>query len=195
MTAPIDSRASKAARERALHDAGEYHGVPGQLNMIVLDVDSRVTDYGHHNRLLVSRGTGDEHNIMYVREDLRGLPLSTEEDRRRALNHPLQRLHTRGERLRHLDSEQWASKLGETIDHRYEVVRATPAARTSRACGGCGAAMVAQQPGTPEQAYVGTSYACPNANLGGHQCGGSVLVPSPALVADLAAQAGTRRRP
>ncbi len=99
------------------------HGVPGQVNVMVLDVDSDITSYGRHNRLLVFRGTGDESHLITVREDMRGLPMSTDDDRRRAAR-GWQRLHPVGTRLVHVGSEEYDAMGGRSVEHVYRIERA-----------------------------------------------------------------------
>lgn len=100
----------------------ERHGVPGQLNVCVLDVESEVTNYGKHNRLVVFRGTGVESQFIYIREDIRDLPESTELDRMRIARHLWHRLHPAGSRLKHMSSERYGGILGPAIEHQYEIV-------------------------------------------------------------------------
>lgn len=104
----------------------EHHGVPGQLNVLVLDVDSEVTSFGRHNRLCVGRDVAT--GKLVIREDLRDLPLSTEADRRRVALHPNRRVHPRGTRLVHESSEPYTGNLGECIEHTYLVVNRRPSA-------------------------------------------------------------------
>lgn len=112
--------AAEAAREQRIIDAGDHHGVDGQLNVVVLDVDSSVTNYGRHNRLVVMRDVADP-TLLTVREDLRGLPMSTETDQRRAAN-GWQRLHPRWSRLEHLRSVPYTiAGFGDCIDHEYRI--------------------------------------------------------------------------
>lgn len=56
-----------------------HDGVPGQINVYVLDVESDITTFGNHNRLLVFHNS--ESNQVEIREDEIGLPSSAEEDR------------------------------------------------------------------------------------------------------------------
>lgn len=105
------------ARERCLREARQRHNMPGQLNGYVLDIDSSITSYGKHNRLLVGRGTGQEQNLVTIREDKRGFPLSTEKDRRKVLRgyqNPL----NRGERLVYLSSTNGLT----SIWHEYAAI-------------------------------------------------------------------------
>lgn len=119
--------AAEAARERRIHDAGDRHGVPGQLNVVVLDVDSSVTNYGRHNRCVVMRDVAKPSEIT-VREDLRGLPLTTDADRRRVAN-GWQRLHPRGSRLVHESSTRYTTPgFGESIEHIYRITQPRRAA-------------------------------------------------------------------
>lgn len=102
------------------------HNVPGQLNVLVLDVDSEVTNHGRHNRLVVFRGVDDEADIITVREDLRGLPMSTEADRRKMALHPHHRLHAKGQRLVYVESSGVYNEAfgpGGSIDHTYRLMR------------------------------------------------------------------------
>lgn len=83
--------------ENKKREEKKLHGVPGQLNGYVLDIESDITGYGKHNRLLVS-GHPDGRQIT-VREDRRGLPNSEECDRQKVL-HGWQRSHPKGKTLR-----------------------------------------------------------------------------------------------
>lgn len=100
----------------------EAHNVAGQLNAYVLDIESAVTGHGAHNRLVVfgpglSDGPRDQ---IYIREDLRGLPLSTDAQRRAVALHPSHRMHPAGRRLAHVSSsEPYDTRLGQSIDHVY----------------------------------------------------------------------------
>jgi hypothetical protein len=97
------------------------HGVEGQINIFVLDKDSDITGYGKHNRLLVFRGTGKDGFTITVREDIRGLPLSTEDDRRAVLM-GWQRMHPRGQRLDYVSSVRYdAYDAWESIEHTYQI--------------------------------------------------------------------------
>ena len=104
----------------ALHaiDPDRFHGVPYQLNVEILDVDSEVTCYGKHNRLLVF---GDGPLRVTIREDIRGLPMSTEADRQTMAKHPAHRMHGRDETLEHVASVEYTSPLGRSIEHTYRV--------------------------------------------------------------------------
>lgn len=95
------------------------HGVPGQVNICVLDVDSEITSCGKHNRLLVflDRTT----NQIEIREDVIGLPMSTEKDRIKVANLWGQRMHPKGYRLIHLRSEQSDSLA--SVWHYYAIAR------------------------------------------------------------------------
>lgn len=97
------------------------HGIAGQVNIYILDVDSDITGYGAHNRLLVF-GDTIVRTQYTVREDLRGLPLSTEAQRRTVLN-GWQRLHGRRVKLVYVSScAPYRVKTGgESIDHTYTV--------------------------------------------------------------------------
>lgn len=116
-------------RELAAIERAEHHGEPHQLNHYVRDVDSDVTDYGRHNRLVVfgpsvTQPDPDGRNVVTIREDVHGLPMSTEEDRLRAAN-GWQRMHPARTRLVHESSTPYTGNLGECIEHVY---RWTPAA-------------------------------------------------------------------
>ena len=106
----------------ALHaiDPDKYHGIPNQLNVEILDVDSEVTCYGKHNRLIVF---GDGPMQVTIREDIRGLPMSTEADRQTIAKHPAHRMHGRDETLEHVASVEYTSPLGRSIEHTYRVTR------------------------------------------------------------------------
>jgi hypothetical protein len=99
----------------------EPHSVPGQLNVYVLDVDSVVTGYGAHNRLVVmGPALGSGERLIYIREDLRGLPNSTDAQRRAVANHPAERMHPHGKRLTHVStSAPYDGRNGQSIDHVY----------------------------------------------------------------------------
>lgn len=114
------SRRALALREQKLIEAKVPHGVPGQLNICVLDTDSDVTDYGRHNRLIVmgDLGPGDKVVSVTIREDLRGLPLSTEEDRMRVAM-GWQRQHPQRTRLVFKGKEEEEH----CIHWKYEIVR------------------------------------------------------------------------
>lgn len=93
------------------------HGVPGQINVCVLDADSDITSHGKHNRLLVfmDRQSGQ----IEIREDDIGLPWSTEKDRRRVACSTYQRMHPKNTRLIYQKSEQ--SPNGKNVWHFYEI--------------------------------------------------------------------------
>jgi hypothetical protein len=93
------------------------HGVPGQLNIYVMDVDSDVTGYGRHNRLTVT-GSLDK-KFITIREDDIGLPASTEDDRMDIANSQMRRLHPRGARLEFFSSVRYDN----SIDWTYRIVR------------------------------------------------------------------------
>lgn len=93
------------------------HGVSGQLNTHVLDVDSDVTGYGKHNRLVVFFDR--QSNQIEIREDEIGLPLSSEEDRRKVANLATHRHHPKSTRLIFLRSEQ--SHSSKSIWHLYAI--------------------------------------------------------------------------
>lgn len=90
------------------------HGVAGQINICVLDKDSDITGFGKHNRLLVF---GSQRSIT-LREDIRGLPLSTEDDRKKCLN-SWQRLHPKGITLEWESSVEYEGHQGRSIEHSY----------------------------------------------------------------------------
>jgi len=92
------------------------YGVPGQINIYVLDVDSEITSYGKHNRLLVFLDRAS--NQIEIREDNRGLPASTEAYRRKIANGD-QRMHPKNTRLTYLRSEQSDSQ--KSIWHYYAI--------------------------------------------------------------------------
>lgn len=93
------------------------HGVPGQVNIYVLDVDSEITGYGAHNPLLVFLdGTSID-----IREDLRGLPLSTDKQRRAVAN-GRRRMHPRRTRLEFVSSsEPYGPPDRQSIEHVYRI--------------------------------------------------------------------------
>lgn len=93
------------------------HGVPGQINICVLDVDSEITSHGKHNRLLVFLDRASYQ--IEIREDDRGLPASTEDDRRKVANHWHHRMHPKNTRLTYLRSEQSDSQ--KSIWHYYAI--------------------------------------------------------------------------
>lgn len=100
--------------EQQKRAARQPHNVPGQFNIYVLDVESDITNYGKHNRLLVLGGTGEGSYYITVREDGIGLPESTEQDRRRVLN-GWQRQHKLGELLHF----QTVDRVGKHIYYTY----------------------------------------------------------------------------
>jgi len=97
------------------------HGVPGQLNVLYLDVDSDVTNYGRHNRLVVFGSLPGEPRKLTIREDIRdGLPMSTDSDRRRVANRPGHRLHPKHSRLTYVESVPYdIPGFGSAIEHTY----------------------------------------------------------------------------
>lgn len=99
----------------------QRHNQPGQVNGYVLDVDSDITSFGKHNRLLVF-GTLD-HKIIEIRENVRGLPMTTETDRQRVAK-GYQRLHPRGSKLVYRSHVQWEHRGETIIDYTYDVVGA-----------------------------------------------------------------------
>ena len=102
------------------HNGKEAHGLADQLNIYTLDVESDVTSFGKHNRLVVFLDNATKH--IEIREDIRGLPSSTEKDRQRVAR-GCQRLHPRGTRLRFVSSDQWTDIHGHChIDHVYDIV-------------------------------------------------------------------------
>jgi hypothetical protein len=118
------TRAAAARRYRAKVDAGARHNEPRNLNVFVRDVESHVTDYGRHNRLVASQTVGDYAHVE-VREDIipgRPLAASTDEDRRRVIRRdgwaPGSRLVYEGA------GEPWTNGLGYTcVEHTYRIVR------------------------------------------------------------------------
>ena len=93
------------------------HGISGQINVCVLDVDSDITSFGKHNRLLVFKDC--KSGQIEIREDNIGLPFSTEKDRRRVANQTYQRLHPKHTKLVFLRSEQDAST--KSVWHYYKI--------------------------------------------------------------------------
>lgn len=111
--------------EYATIDRGDHHGVPHQLNALVLDVDSHVTGFGRHSRLVVMGGTGEDAHVVTIREDLcAGLPESTEADRARMLKSPT--TITRAA-VKHVESARYVSWFDghecPHIEHTYHLVR------------------------------------------------------------------------
>lgn len=103
-------------------DRGERHRQPGQLNVVVLDVDSPATGFGRHNRLVGPfGGTGDDAGTITLREDLcSGLPLSTEDDRRKVLRGPDRICGSESRALRLVSSVQYPGIHGaDSIEHTY----------------------------------------------------------------------------
>lgn len=98
------------------HFENTPHGVAGQINTCVLDVDSDITGYGKHNRLLVF-GVPGESQVL-VREDTSGLRMSTEADRRKVIN-GRRRIHPARVNLKFDKSEEIESRLGKTVFHTY----------------------------------------------------------------------------
>lgn len=99
-------------------DYGDVKGqldIAGQLNIYVLDIDSDHTGFGKHNRLVVF-GNPKQHRVE-IREDLRGLPLSTEHDRQKFAR-GWTRQHPRNRRLRYIESIP--DVRGRSIEHVYE---------------------------------------------------------------------------
>lgn len=103
------------------------HGVEGQLNIRTLDVDSEVTGFGTHNRLVVF-GSMDNRTVT-LREDVDvdpSLPLSAEWQRLSIAHHPSHRMHPDGTELVHQSSEAYAAAGGQCIEHLYRVQPITP---------------------------------------------------------------------
>jgi hypothetical protein len=102
------------------------HGQPNNINICTLDVDSDITSHAQHNRLLVCGHYERGAMALTVREDiLHGLPMSTEEQRRKVMN-GWQRLHARNVRLQYVStSERYfgGDAAWESIDHVYHVKR------------------------------------------------------------------------
>jgi len=96
-------------RERRAVERDKPHGEPGQLNAYVLDADSYVTGYGAHNRIVAGIVPGS----VYVREDRRGLPDSTEAQRLAVM-----RAEWPGIRVRRRTREESAD--GRTIYFEYD---------------------------------------------------------------------------
>lgn len=92
-------------------EAGQPHGIPGQLNEYVPDVESYRTGYGAHNRIVTGLAGGS----VYIREDRRGLPDSTEAQRLAVLREewPGIKVHLR---------ERVESDDGKTIYYDYDQV-------------------------------------------------------------------------
>lgn len=100
----------------------QRHGLSGQINAYIRDIDSDITGFGKHNRLIVF---GDlEGKSVTIREDLRGLPMSTERDRRKIVNGWV-RQHPRGSKLVYVTSEGF----GNSVFHEYLVVKREKAPR------------------------------------------------------------------
>ncbi len=100
------------------------HGVEHQLNRKVLDVDSEVTGFGTHCRLVVF-GDTDGRTII-LREDVWAdptLPESTDWQRMSVAHHPNHRLHPEGTHLVQVSSERYTGPAGPCIEHRYDVYR------------------------------------------------------------------------
>lgn len=92
------------------------HGAPDQMNIYVLDIESEITGYGKHNRLTVFGDTWGE--FVSIREDVRGLPISTEEDRMKVATGK-QRQHPTGTRLTLVHRED----DGDAIWYQYRIIR------------------------------------------------------------------------
>ena len=105
----------------------EPHGQPHHLNVAVLDEDSEATGYGAHNRLVVF---GDVNGPgITIREDTwRGLPMSTEAQRRKVAN-GWSRLHPKGSRLRYLGTDPEPYGPFASIEHQYVAEHARRAIR------------------------------------------------------------------
>lgn len=90
------------------------------VNTRIPDLESDITNYGKHNRLLVFGSTTTRE--VTIREDIRpGLSMSTEGDRMRRAN-SWQRQHPRGTRLTFKSmSERYRSHGGswECIEYTY----------------------------------------------------------------------------
>lgn len=93
------------------------HGVPGQLNVYKLDVDSDITGIGKHNRLMVFKNhrSGD----IEIREDDIGLAWSTEEDRQIVACETHQRMHPQGSNIVYQSSKR--SDCGKQVWHFYSI--------------------------------------------------------------------------
>jgi len=100
--------------EAKLIAAGVPHGIPHQLNVLVPDVASYRTSYGAHNRLCFGLAGGS----VYVREDRRGLPDSTEAQRLAVLREDWPGMQIR---LR----ERAESDDGKTIYYEYDQLTET----------------------------------------------------------------------
>lgn len=97
------------------------HGIPGQLNIYVLDRESDITSFGRHNRLLVSEEirTG----LIHIREDDIGLPESTEIDRMRVACKTYQRMHPANTRLELVEFVQYDDGRRKEFTYRQVPVR------------------------------------------------------------------------
>lgn len=116
------NRAASIRRERELRERGDWHHEQGNLNMAVRDIESHVTDYGRHHRLVVS---GEGGLRLVIREDVDthpGLALSTDRDRRRVarIDSPYS---LRGCRLVHVSSTPYQGSQGSRIEHVYHINR------------------------------------------------------------------------
>lgn len=103
------------------------HGVPGQVNIYVLDTESDITGYGKHNRLLVFMNRSAR--TIDIREDNIGLGWSTEMQRRHVACKTFQRMHPRNTDLVFQHYEESAD--GKQRWYSYTFVPKTNAARPS----------------------------------------------------------------
>lgn len=90
------------------------------VNVYTSDLESDITRYGKHNRIIVL-GDPEGRNVI-AREDDIGLRSPTETEQRRVLM-GWQRQHPRGTRLRYAGSETYACDGGASVDHTYVVER------------------------------------------------------------------------
>ena len=106
------------------------HGVPGQLNIYVLDKNADYTGFGKHNRLIVFKDIAS--GEIHVREDDIGLLPSTETQRQKVACKTFQRQHPRGSRLTLRKTEQDPARKAHWYFYQIEnVSRIKEAGRAS----------------------------------------------------------------
>jgi hypothetical protein len=102
-----------------LLDAKVPHNVPNQLNKSILDIQSCVTSYGKHNRLIVFCNLN--YATVTIREDIRGLSLSNEDDRMQVACNTYQRMHPKNTSLVLTDKTEYEDDFGKCIYYDYRV--------------------------------------------------------------------------
>lgn len=96
------------------------HGQPDNVNICVLDVDSDITGFGKHNRILVSLQHNGARKKITAREDiLHNLNMSNDAQRRKVMN-GWRRMHPKGTTLTYVGSSHpYMTSYGTSIDHEY----------------------------------------------------------------------------